>query len=107
MSASTNTKADWSVLEIDGVMGVCENAARQVSRNYGGAEYDDVLQDAYLIVATKHNVAALLEEFDSPLGILMHRLTQDLINKVTPESKRRSRTVSYDALLDRAAPEKE
>lgn len=97
----TDTKtADWSVLEIDGVMKVAENAARKVARQWAPSfELEDVTQDAYLILSTKADEArAVLEE--GGLGRLGHWLWCDLQDAARKANRRSHLNTSYDAIVE-------
>lgn len=77
---STNDIIDWSVLELPGVMQAAENAANAVARQYQGVvERDDLLQEAYIIVATEFVRTREYVEAEA-LGLLFWRLKQRLIN---------------------------
>lgn len=99
--STTAPQADWALLEVDGVMEVCENAANKLARNYGSTmEFDDALQEAYLLVALGKVVLPDSEEFGSPLGVLHHRLYMRLVDLVKVEAGKRKTHVSYEAQLD-------
>jgi hypothetical protein len=93
---------DWSVLEIEGVPEVAERAARRLTNEWAPTfEYEDVLQEAYLLLAAKprqvHNALA-----EGGLGVLHHRLWADLTDYARAENRRTKLNVSYDALVERA-----
>ncbi|MEU7570361.1 hypothetical protein [Micromonospora sp. NPDC049240] len=94
---------DWSVLEYPGVKRIAGQAARRVSTDYSSvAEYDDMLQEALLILAT-HPVRVqqcVNGENGATLGTLQHELTCDLIDKVKRSAERATRSSSLDVMLD-------
>ena len=55
---------DWTVIERPPVKELCEQASRKVARQYDGLiEFDDLLQEAYIAVATQaHIVKGYLAE---------------------------------------------
>lgn len=74
-------RTDWTVLELDGVTDVAENAARHVARQYKDVtEYDDMLQEAYLLLATDEKVRDYIDSDEVGLGALRHRIVQRLQN---------------------------
>lgn len=90
---------NWSVLENEGVAEVIERAARRVAGNprYANAtEYDDLVQEGRILVATEPDLLAVVDE----PGLLHHRLVQDLSDLVKTAGRRRDRTVSYDELIE-------
>ena len=108
-------EADWGVLELEGVMSVAESATRKVSDRWSAVEYEDLLQEAYVLLASKSfEVRELLA---NGTGMLHHWLWCDLTN-LAEKLNRHSSTVvktrdasgkvtetlvlptSYDAVLE-------
>ncbi|ABP53000.1 hypothetical protein [Salinispora tropica] len=89
--------ADWSVLELEGVMPALSRAARNVARRYPGTDLDDLLQDAALMAATR---ADLVRGWVAH-GQLHHLYTdvmRDLEDDVRTQAQRGER--SLDAMLE-------
>lgn len=95
---------DWTVLEIDGVMEVAEAAARTVTRQFGDnltLEYEDALQEVYLILATKPaDARRCLEDPHLGLRVLHKQLCQDLTDLVKTEAGKRDKHESYERLME-------
>ncbi|MFD6636800.1 sigma factor-like helix-turn-helix DNA-binding protein [Micromonospora chalcea] len=94
---------DWSVLEYPGVKRIAGQAARRVATDYSSvAEYDDMLQEALLILATHpaRVQQCVNGEGGASLGTLQHELTCDLVNKVARHAERAVKSSSLDVLLD-------
>lgn len=93
--------ADWSLLEEDGVMDVAEQVARKVAA-WLGLEADDMLQDAYVLLATRPEAMrrALAER---ELAGLSQVLMQDLSDQHKRGAEKAARTESYDALVESGA----
>lgn len=94
---------DWTVLDLPHVDEVARSAARGVSNKHRDravtllAEYDDLYQEARIILATKLSQRAR----DIPPGQLRHELYMDLLNVVgTPKRKLGGNTVLDFALWD-------
>lgn len=88
--------ADWSVLELEGVMLTLSGAARNVARRYH-ADLDDLLQDAALMAATR---ADLVRGWVAH-GHLHHLYTdvmRDLEDAVRTQAQRGER--SLEAMLE-------
>lgn len=83
-------EADWSVLEIEGVTDVAEAAARKVADQWSVVEYEDLLQEAYIILASKP--FEVREVLAKGTGLLHHWLWCDLTN-LAEKLNRRSSTV--------------
>lgn len=99
------TKPDWSLLDDPAVRKACEDAARATSAKYGGravaslAEADDLLQEAYILAATRPS----LRDIDAKL--LRFRLVQGLTNMTRYRYRDASSTASLDAMNEGDADE--
>ena len=91
---STATDFDWGMLEVDGIEEVIGRAARAVSREYSAVEYDDLCQEARVIVCAKPEMRAALE--DGGLGRLHHRLKMDLLNIADSADRKVSKNFSFE-----------
>ncbi len=97
---------DWAVLEVEGVAQVVERAARSISKNekYRHAvEIEDLEQDARILVATKEDLQECA--YGDELGLLHHRLVQDLKDQYKTKAKHADKLTSYDVLLEKAGVE--
>ncbi|WAB08749.1 hypothetical protein SEA_ANDRIS_45 [Streptomyces phage Andris] len=96
--------ADWSVLEDPETVKVAERAAYRLSRDYadtGTIEYDDALQEATIILATRPGmVRDCLSSPDLGYGVLYTRLHQALVKVVRTDAKHRTKHTSYESALD-------
>lgn len=92
--------SDWGALQIRGVAEVIEQAARRVNRQYGFTKVEDLEQDARIAVANTPNLLSCLEGTEPALGILQHRLVQDLTDRVKYEAKHREQTISYTKIQE-------
>lgn len=71
-------EVDWSLLEKDGVIGVIERATRKVCYEWAPSfDYDEMLHEAYLLVATKPGKAQAAMDAGG-LGVLHHWVWQQL-----------------------------
>jgi DNA-directed RNA polymerase specialized sigma24 family protein len=94
---------DWSVLEYPGVRTVARKAASRVATDYSdlaAVDFDDLYQEALILLATNGEAQDCLGDPDLGLGVLYHRIVRDLEDKVRPEAKRHTRQTSYDAIVD-------
>lgn len=88
---------DWAILDMPNVQDVAEQAARRLARQYDSAiEYEDALQEAYLLLATK---PSLIQVADEP-GLLFYRLLMDLTDLVRPEARHRTMHTSWERLVE-------
>ncbi|MFE2104282.1 hypothetical protein ACFXAF_00150 [Kitasatospora sp. NPDC059463] len=88
---------DWSVLSEPQVDSVTQAVARSVSRDYGlTLEYDDALQEAYLVMAERAPQARQVLSDGGP-GLLHRWLAQRLRDRWLTEARRRSSHTSYEA----------
>lgn len=96
--------ADWSVLEIEGVVEVAERAAALAAKRWAPLpDYDDFYQEAlYILAYHPHKTYDALEE---GLGVLHHRLWQDLTDYARKENRRSHLNISYDELVEEALSE--
>lgn len=90
----------WELLAHDGVERAARNAARSVASHalYGDfVEYDDMLQEARVIVATKPDqISECLEDDDLGMKAVRHRIQMDLVNKAQVIVNRAKRHGSYE-----------
>lgn len=94
--------ADWALLDVEGVREAAQKAARRVARQYTRVEYDDLLQEAYIVIATHpRQMRMALEE--EGLGRLHHIVWCDLTNLAAKETRRLERNTSYEASRPEAA----
>jgi hypothetical protein len=82
---------DWSILEDRQIMDVATSTVRAFVNDYNGKyEYDDMFQEASIILATRSSTfyEAMNGGHRSPEGILATRLRQDLSNLVCTDVRR-------------------
>ncbi|MFC4089387.1 hypothetical protein [Micromonospora sp. GCM10011541] len=94
---------DWSVLEYPGVKAVARNAATKVASDYDGlatVDYDDLYQEALILLATGSDSQECLGDPSLGLGVLYTRTVQGLLDKVRVEAGRHNRQTSLEATLD-------
>ena len=103
MIESAKLAADWSILEIDGVQRAAERAARKTSKLLSTHEYDDLLQEAYILLATRpaEYHSAIEADPEGDRSLLAFRLGQDLFDRFKREAGRLGRTDSLDELMER------
>lgn len=88
---------NWTLLEQPGVMAVCLKAASKVASRYRGIiESVDLLQEAYIAVATKDVYAKFIE--DGAMGGLYVALWADLMDIAEKESRFHERIVPIESL---------
>lgn len=83
---------DWSVLEYPDVRAVARKAASKVATDYINLatwDFDDLLQEAYINLATRPEVVREYLEGPDGTNLLYHDILMDLVNLVTPEAERR------------------
>lgn len=97
-----DTEADWAVLGIDGIEGVVRKAVSTVNSKYHGLlEVEDLKQDAYIILTTKHsNTFDQLQSGNIGLGAVHHRLVLDLLDSVQTEMNHRMDRISYETFAE-------
>ena len=95
-----HTTADWTVLDIDGVADIAHSAAARVAAQYRHTtEYDDLLQEAHILLAcAAGDVRDYLADDTKGPGQLHHRLWCDLVDSVKTDAKRRSQHLSYETI---------
>jgi hypothetical protein len=87
---------NWNILT-PAVEAVCEKAARQVSRRYAGVvEFDDLLQEAYIAVATREVYGRFVE--DGAMGGFYVALWADLMDIADKLSSHSRNTISLERL---------
>lgn len=90
---------DWAFATEPEVVEVIEAAAATISRDFAGTiEYDDAVQEASIIVATKGDQAR--EALAKGPGVLHRMLWQDLADLVKTEAGHRAGHTSYEVLVD-------
>jgi hypothetical protein len=95
---------DWSILQDEGMETALKKAVTRVLRNYPDTmEYDDLHQEAVIILATKSDMFREVMA-DPELGErgVVHRLWQDVTDKIKTDGRRRSQQTSWERLLDTA-----
>jgi DNA-directed RNA polymerase specialized sigma24 family protein len=94
---------DWSVLEYPGVRTVARKAASKVATDYSDlatVDYDDLYQEALILLATNGEAQDCLGDPDLGLGVLYHRLVRDLEDTLKTEARRHTRQTSLDRILE-------
>lgn len=95
-------EADWSVIELPYVRDIATQAAKRIHRKYPNvSELEDLEQEALIRIATTANLQEAARDEDN-IGLLQHRLEQDLGDALLPQAKRQARTISYDELTENA-----
>lgn len=86
---------DWTVLDDVNVQTACKHAARMVTRQYGDVmQYEDFLQEAYIIAANHPaKIRAWMEE--GSLGYLNRFLWGGLTNLADSENRKFAKYVEY------------
>lgn len=85
---------DWGVLDLEGVDDLAKRAARSVSWRYRNravaslAEYEDLYQEARILLATRLSKDARKHHVNGKLGLLAHALRMDLLNLVKTRGKK-------------------
>lgn len=74
-------------------MDVIRQAARRTARKFENAEYDDLVQEAHVLVSTTANLQEPIETGE--WGLLQHRLEQDLSNVCMKVVRRTNKNVAY------------
>lgn len=92
---------DWTVFGNEGVYEVAENAAKAVANHEQYrefVEYEDLLQDALIFVASMpDDVRECLDpESGLTLGVLKYRVEMDLIDGIKYDAKQRQRHQSFE-----------
>ena len=92
--------ADWSILKIPGVTEVVERAARKVADKWAPLlDFDDLVQEACVILATKADEARG-ELAKQGLGSLHQWLWCDLTDIARSENRKRRLDISRDEILE-------
>jgi DNA-directed RNA polymerase specialized sigma24 family protein len=95
---------DWSVLEYPGVKDATRKAVARIVSEYGnvsGVEFDDLLQEAWIILATHPDEVSEYVNGPDGLGGLNHWVWCDLMNKVETMTNRSNRNTSLEAIQKR------
>lgn len=91
-------EADWTILSDPETVKAVHTAARIIASKYGDravnmlAEYDDLVQEGYILVATKPRLQGLDPK------LLIYRLTQELNGRVKYGAPRAKATTYLSAL---------
>lgn len=92
----TDVRADWSVLsDYPEVIGVIENVSSLFAREHE-LDYDDVYQEAVILVVTSPSLVAPL--YDNDPGLTGYRLQQDLFDHFKTDLRRRTKQRSLEAV---------
>ncbi len=91
-------RGDFDFVNNETVMLIIDRAARQVANEYRDAGYEDMRQEAYILVSTSPALQEVVESEE--YGLLQFRLRQDLIEVYSKELRRNGRNVSYEGLVD-------
>jgi hypothetical protein len=83
------------------VMDVIHQSAKRINRDYDRfSEYEDLVQECHIFLATKADLREAIE--DENYGLLQYRLEADLKNLLDAEVRRTEKNISYDALVESA-----
>ncbi len=94
-------EADWTILEIDGIEETVRKAARKVAGQYDAVEFEDMVQEGLIRLAT-HAPEVRRVVTDGGLGGVHHWVWCDLTNIADRHARRTNRNVSHEMLLERA-----
>lgn len=94
MRECASVSADWSILDEEGVVEIAESAARKVARKYQAADVEDLLQQAYIILATK--TAEMRAALEGGKSHLFRVLWQDLTNLAKVQQDKANRNKALD-----------
>lgn len=90
--------ADWSIVEEEGVDLAIHRAADAVMRQYpAGLERDDLVQEGWIIAATKPDEAR--RTLKQGIGAFYQFVWRDLTDMVKTSGKRREKNVSREQLV--------
>lgn len=90
---------DWDAINAPEVMAAVELAAARVAREWAPSfEYDDLYQEALIVVAQAGYVEAALEA--GGRGALYHRLWSDLTNIAAKQNRRLHLNTSLEAIME-------
>lgn len=88
---------NWSILNQPGVTDACVTASNKVARRYNGVmESQDLLQEAFILVATNEVYAKFVE--DGAMGGFYIALWADLMDIAEKESRHSRNTTSLERL---------
>ena len=91
---------DWTVLEIDGVLAVCEQAATKVGKAFD-LDIEDLEQEARIRACdTTSDHAKCVDPFSPKLGMLQYQLEKDLVDLARTMAARRARNTSFEERYD-------
>ena len=95
-----STAVDWDALSLAGVMETCELQAHKVASQYVGViEFGDLLQEAYIAVAT-HAGTVRSYIANEEHGFLAHWVWSRLQDVARKEANYRNRVVPIDLLVE-------
>lgn len=96
MTALASTSVDWTVLDRPEVVEACQDAALIASRKFGDravaslAEVDDLIQEAYILVATRPNLRGV------DRGLLRYQLVKRLMDQIKHRFRSSAGIVRYE-----------
>lgn len=95
------TTADWTVLDIGGVLQVARTAAAKIAKLHPGTiEFDDAYQEALILLAQMPSRVreCASETRGATLGTLCNELHRDLLDTIKYEARHRAKHLSYEQL---------
>lgn len=96
----STASVDWEPLGIPGMVDVIERAAAECHRIYPNTtEFEDLVQDAVILVATKADLRECVEG-TVQLGLLHHRLLCDLKDGAKTLDKHLGSRLSFERLVE-------
>lgn len=98
--------ADWTVRELPGAQDAITWAARRITNEFEDlVEFDDMVQDAEILLAFQGSSTRKLYETEArPGAILQHRLYRDLFDKLKRPAHHLRKNQSYEAALEKFEP---
>lgn len=89
----------WSLLQLPGARDLCRQAAKRVHRQFENyTEIEDLFQEAQILLCTHAGYAYELRREEPELGLIQHRIEQDLRNKIETDVRRARQSESFDVL---------
>ncbi|AWN07412.1 hypothetical protein SEA_MANEEKUL_44 [Streptomyces phage Maneekul] len=97
--SAEEARADWELATSYEGSEAAHSAAVRFARDYEGvAEFEDMKQEALLILATRgHEYRRALDFTESPIGVMTHRLYCDLRDKFVTRLKHQRKNTSFEA----------
>ncbi|GAA0967293.1 hypothetical protein [Actinocorallia libanotica] len=98
---STEAGPDWSFVETGIYDKAIKSAAAKISRDRGGVvEYDDMVQEAMIYIATRpEEISRYVVDGEVQIGKLSNRLYSRLLDMTDTAAGRAQRQTSYEASL--------